>query len=109
MTSASPRTFVGLAVIALALPLVGCRAEQGALAPAASAHGTGSVRPASTRAAMPPNPRRKTPPAGIEARALRPGQVAPDFTLPTAAARPWSLNKHLAGGPVVLVFYRGHW
>jgi hypothetical protein len=55
-------------------------------------------------AALPPNPKRETPPPGIEARALLVGAVAPEFTLPDANGGHWSLH-----GPAVLVFYRGYW
>jgi peroxiredoxin len=40
------------------------------------------------------------------------GDLAPDFSLPTAEARNWSLAEHLAEGKIsslVLVFYRGTW
>lgn len=102
-----------LAMVALVIPVAGCperRAAPRDPAPSATGERAEARRaPASPRKALPPNPRRKTAPAGIETRALRSGQVAPDFTLPSAAAKRWSLNEHLAGGPVVLVFYRGHW
>jgi hypothetical protein len=34
---------------------------------------------------------------------------APDFTLPDDHGRPVTLSKELSHGPVLLVFYRGHW
>ena len=34
---------------------------------------------------------------------------APDFTLPDQDGRPVTLARELAAGPVLLVFYRGHW
>jgi peroxiredoxin len=34
--------------------------------------------------------------------------VAPSFTLPDQAGRPWTLSEHLDGA-AVLVFYRGDW
>jgi cytochrome oxidase Cu insertion factor (SCO1/SenC/PrrC family) len=34
---------------------------------------------------------------------------APDFTLPDEDGRPVTLSSELARGPVLLVFYRGHW
>src|SRR5215475_6157126 len=40
------------------------------------------------------------------------GDLAPDFSLPTAEARTWNLAGHLAEGKfssLVLVFYRGSW
>jgi len=36
-------------------------------------------------------------------------RTAPDFTLPDELGRPVSLAATLARGPVLLVFYRGHW
>jgi hypothetical protein len=40
------------------------------------------------------------------------GDLAPDFSLPTAEARTWNLAEHLAQGKfssLVMVFYRGTW
>lgn len=37
------------------------------------------------------------------------GQVAPDFTLPDSQGNLRSLGQLVAQGPVVLVFFRGHW
>lgn len=40
------------------------------------------------------------------------GDLAPDFSLPTAEARTWNLAEHLAHGKfssLVMVFYRGTW
>jgi hypothetical protein len=34
---------------------------------------------------------------------------APDFTLASHTGAPVTLTSALANGPVVLVFYRGHW
>lgn len=34
---------------------------------------------------------------------------APRFTLPNSAGEPVSLERLLERGPVVVVFYRGHW
>lgn len=34
---------------------------------------------------------------------------AVDFTLPDQEGRPVTLSKELAQGPVLLVFFRGHW
>jgi thiol:disulfide interchange protein len=38
-----------------------------------------------------------------------PPQRAPDFTLPDQEGRPVTLARELERGPVLLVFYRGHW
>ena len=43
------------------------------------------------------------------ADALQAGDRAPSFTLPDADGAPTSLAEALAGGPVVLTFYRGSW
>lgn len=42
-------------------------------------------------------------------RALRAGEVAPDFILPHVDGRSVRLYSELERGPVVLVFYRGGW
>lgn len=34
---------------------------------------------------------------------------APDFTLPDSLGLAVTLSEELAGGPVLLVFFRGHW
>lgn len=48
--------------------------------------------------------------AGLERDALKPGDPAPDFTLPDATGKPVSLAARLREqGPVVLKFYRGGW
>ena len=45
------------------------------------------------------------PAAGPRSRAAR----AAEFTLPDALGRPVSLRERSARGPVLLVFFRGHW
>jgi peroxiredoxin len=40
---------------------------------------------------------------------LKVGESAPDFTLPNAFGEQVTLSQQLAGGPVVLTFYRGAW
>jgi peroxiredoxin len=42
-------------------------------------------------------------------RVLGPGDMVPEFTLPSATGEMLSLLECLAGGPVVLSFYRGAW
>ncbi len=42
-------------------------------------------------------------------RALRPGEAAPDFTLPDAEGNPVALGDLLRDGPVVATFFRGTW
>jgi len=44
----------------------------------------------------------RLPAAAVPAR-------APDFTLPDQDGRPVTLSAELARGPVLLVFFRGHW
>lgn len=45
----------------------------------------------------------------LPAVASRLNSSASDFTLPDQEQRPVSLTAALAQGPVLLVFYRGHW
>lgn len=45
----------------------------------------------------------------IEAGAVSPGEMAPDFTLTTATGARLALADRLQLGPVLLVFYRGGW
>jgi hypothetical protein len=47
--------------------------------------------------------------AGIEQRAVKQGQPAPDFTLPNVHGKQVQLSSLLQQGPVVLAFYRGGW
>ena len=47
--------------------------------------------------------------SGAQNRALKAGDVAPEFTLPDADGNPVSSNELLARGPLVLTFYRGVW
>jgi peroxiredoxin len=37
------------------------------------------------------------------------GDCAPDFTLPDSTGAPCSLGSLVAAGPLVLLFFRGHW
>jgi peroxiredoxin len=46
---------------------------------------------------------------GIAARAIRAGDLAPDFSLANAKGQAVTLSGLLARGPVVLTFYRGGW
>jgi peroxiredoxin len=46
---------------------------------------------------------------GVPADAVAVGQVVENFTLPDATGNDVSLTELVAGGPVVLVFYRGGW
>ena len=46
---------------------------------------------------------------GIADRAVKEGDIAPDFTLPNARGEQVSLYACLENGPVVLTFYRGGW
>lgn len=47
--------------------------------------------------------------SGILDRALKSGDTAPDFTLPSSDGQIVSLKDLLKSGPVVLSFYRGGW
>ncbi len=47
--------------------------------------------------------------SGIEDRALRAGDVMPDFTLPNQHGQVRSLSEYVAESPVVLNIYRGGW
>jgi peroxiredoxin len=47
--------------------------------------------------------------SGITERALKAGDLAPEFSLPNAHGRPVSLTELLANGPIILNFYRGGW
>ena len=52
---------------------------------------------------------RKTPPPGIDRTALAVGAPTPPIELANADGTTWRGATALAGGPLVLVFYRGHW
>jgi hypothetical protein len=58
---------------------------------------------------VPAHALRNSPPPTIDDRAVAIGAPAPRFALPTSAGVAWSLTDALARGPVVLLFYRGHW
>jgi hypothetical protein len=47
--------------------------------------------------------------AGVEERALKAGQRAPDFELPDMSGNPVSLARLRTSGPLALIFYRGLW
>ncbi|MFF3542436.1 peroxiredoxin-like family protein [Streptomyces platensis] len=47
--------------------------------------------------------------SGLAERALRTGDTAPGFSLPTPTGRTVTLDGLLSSGPVVLTFYRGAW
>ena len=47
--------------------------------------------------------------AGIESRALKIGDRAPDLALPDALDKRVRLNDLWCHGPLVVVFYRGGW
>jgi peroxiredoxin len=46
---------------------------------------------------------------GIADVALKPDDIAPDFTLKNATGKEFNLYKRLANGPVILTWYRGGW
>jgi peroxiredoxin len=45
----------------------------------------------------------------VAGKALRRGQVSPQFALPSASGAIVSLGERLADGPVIVTFYRGGW
>lgn len=45
----------------------------------------------------------------LETATLKPGDLAPLFTLPSQKGVPVSLEAALAKGPVLLGFHRGTW
>jgi peroxiredoxin len=47
--------------------------------------------------------------SGLADRALKAGDRAPEFALPNARGSQTSLTHLLAGGPIILNFYRGGW
>ncbi|MDX1776702.1 MAG: hypothetical protein R3297_08985 [Desulfobulbales bacterium] len=47
--------------------------------------------------------------SGIETTSLRGGDRIPSFTLPNVSGKMVSSEEILAGGPMVLSFYRGAW
>jgi hypothetical protein len=57
----------------------------------------------------PPHALRRTPPPDIDSRVVAIGVAAPQFTLPKSDGTSWALADALVRGPVVLLFYRGHW
>lgn len=47
--------------------------------------------------------------SGALERAMRVGDTAPDFTLPSVSGPKITLSHLLRSGPVVAAFYRGRW
>ena len=47
--------------------------------------------------------------SGIGDRALKVGEIAPNFTLPNAVGKDIELQSLLNTGPAVIAFYRGQW
>ncbi len=47
--------------------------------------------------------------SGFAERAVKEGDMAPDFSLPNVRGEQVRLSQRLAKGPVVLTFYRGGW
>jgi peroxiredoxin len=92
----SRATLAGLAL--LVVGAAGCAAPAAGTAPAA-----GPI-PAPT------NNETNVPQIGVTNNdGLDVGAAAPDFSLPTADGGSFSLASARAEGPVVLVFFRGHW
>lgn len=64
----------------------------------------GCSQPAAAESPVPPAAEAKTLKAGGGA-----GQQAPDFTVTDHRGQTVSLEALRASGPVLLLFYRGHW
>lgn len=47
--------------------------------------------------------------SGLAERAVQSGTRAPDFSLKSTCGRTLALGELLAGGPVVLTWFRGNW
>lgn len=47
--------------------------------------------------------------SGMIEKAIKTGDLAPDFTLQTANGKQVTLGEAVAKGPVILIFYRGGW
>ncbi len=47
--------------------------------------------------------------SGIADKALKVGDLAPDFALPDVHGQTMRLSEVLASGPAVVAFYRGAW
>ena len=90
---------VALALAVLALAACGSAAQPMGEAPVATAE------PATAPAATPGSGSGSTGAADPEPQ----GDIAPKFTLPSAAGEPVSLDSFTGDRNVVLVFYRGFW
>jgi len=62
-----------------------------------------------TVGAAPPNARRTSPPPGLAERAVPIGSPAPALDAAPVGNGTFSWSGALERGPVVVVFYRGHW
>ena len=60
-------------------------------------------------AGYPPEAMRRTAPEGIEERAPSVGAMAPAVELRSHEGERYSLDTARTKGPVVVLFYRGHW
>jgi hypothetical protein len=58
---------------------------------------------------MPEHATRLSPPPALDKSALKVGDWAPAFKLPTAGGGTFVFSEALRQGTVVLVFYRGSW
>ena len=95
------------AVLAVALLAAkpACRAEANC-APSADASGDLTMEQSGTH---PLGPTDGTDLPATDLNRVRPGVLAPDFTLEDQNERPVTLSAFRGHRPVVLVFYRGHW
>jgi cytochrome oxidase Cu insertion factor (SCO1/SenC/PrrC family) len=67
----------------------------------------GSMLAATTSAACAPPGGSSTPAEASET--LSAGSIAPNFSLASASGERFDLHAEAAKGPIVVVFYRGHW
>jgi hypothetical protein len=78
---------------------------EGALAPIVD--GAGKVPDHGGDQPLGPTDGADLPPTDLDR--VKPGDLAPDFTLEDQNGRPVTLSGFRGQRPVVLVFYRGHW
>jgi hypothetical protein len=78
---------------------------EGAFIPAVD--GAGKVPDHASGQPLGPTDGANLPPTDLDR--VKPGDLAPDFTLEDQSGRPITLSGFRGQRPVVLVFYRGHW
>lgn len=103
---------VGSALLAILVGVAvsSCKSERASAPP--SKKSTAVVRASdkgAKKSIFPPAARRDSPPPGIDGRLIALGKLASPIALATSGGDRWSLEEAVKNGPVVLVFYRGHW